>query len=314
MKSERSHKLFFGWWTVLVTCFLSIWGYGYYSVGFSALFKPISAELGLSRAATSIARSLGQFEGGIEALVVGGLSDRYGPKIVILVGIAIVGLGLVMMNLVNSDWTFWLIWGVIVATGVNTSLTVPLDKTISNWFVKKRGVALSYRWISVVLSTILVVPLITWLITVVDWRMTCVIGGVVMLLVGLPLAWFFIKKERPEHYGLLPDGAIPEEESGADKSQMVAKGQEYAARFQEVEFTLRQTMRTRAFWLLVIGYVTYVTTIGVIFAHCIPLLTDIDLVRWERQVSCRCRVPSASHSGSALASYLTVLGKDKCDS
>ncbi len=277
MKSERSPKIFFGWWTVLVTCLLSIWGYGYFSVGFSALFKPISAELGLSRAVTSVARSLGQFQGGFEALLVGGLSDRFGPRVVILFGIVIAGLGLILMYFVNSLWSFYLIWGVIVAIGMNTSLTVPVEKAISNWFVKKRGTALSFRWISVVLSTILVVPLISIMIPSIGWRITCMIGGVVLLVAGLPLAWFFIRKERPEYYGLLPDGATTKAEPAADKSQMVAKGVEYAARFQEVEFTLRQTMRTYAFWLLIIGYITYQTTIVVIFTHCIPFLTDMGI-------------------------------------
>ncbi|MFC2044635.1 MFS transporter [Chloroflexota bacterium] len=271
----RVPKIFFGWYTVLATCLLCIWGTGYSSVGFSALFKPISTELGLSRAVTSVARSIGLFEAGFSAPIVGWLNDRFGPKVTIFFGTALIGLGLVLMSSVNSLWAFYVVWGVVVYSGVHIALTISVDKAISNWFIRRRGLAQSFRWVSMVLSTILVVPLISWLIISVDWRMTCVIGGVVIWLFGLPLVWFFIKKERPEYYGLLPDGASTEAELVADKSRIVAKGTEYAARFQEVEFTLRQAIRTLAFWQLTIGYISYAVTISVVFTHCIPLITDM---------------------------------------
>jgi OFA family oxalate/formate antiporter-like MFS transporter len=271
----RFPKIFFGWWTVLATCLLTIWGTGYYALGFSALFKPISAELGLSRAATSVARSLGHLWGGFEAPAVGWLVDRIGPKTIILCGTALMGLGLVLMMPVNSLWTFYVVWGVVVSTGMNVSSQVPVEKAISNWFVRKRGRALSFRQISFALATILVVPLISWLTIEVGWRMACATGGVVMWLGGLPLIWFFVRKERPEYYGLLPDGATTKEELAPDKSQMVARGVEYAARSQEFEFTVRQSFRTPALWLLICGYVGFHMAIVVISTHCIPLLTDM---------------------------------------
>ena len=260
---------------VLTICLLTIWPTAFYAVGFSALFKPISAELGLSRAVTSAARSLGQLEGGLEAPLLGWLVDKIGPKALIFFGTALMGLGLVLMISVNSLWSFYVVWGVIVSMGMNTSSAVPMEKAISNWFVKKRGRALSFRWISLALATILVVPLIAWLIIVVGWRMTCVIGGVVLWVVGLPIVWFFIRKERPEYYGLLPDGATTKEELVPDKNQMLARGAEYAARFQEFEFTVREAFRTRVLWLLIIGYVGFEMFIHALFTHCIPLLTDI---------------------------------------
>jgi MFS family permease len=272
-KPTKSARVFFGWWTVLATSLVTIWGTGYYAVGFSALFKPISADLGLGRAATSVGRSLGQFGGGFEAPVVGWLTDKFGAKTLLLFGVALMGLGLVLMLLVNSLWTFYVVWGVVVATGMNISSQVPVEKTISNWFIKKRGRALSLRFIATGLATVMVVPLISWLIIVVDWRWTCAIGGVVLWLGGLPLYWFFIRRERPEYYGLLPDGA--KAEASVDQSKMITRGVDYAARFQEFEFTARQAFRTYAFWLLIIGYIGFQMCIAIVFTHAIPLLTDM---------------------------------------
>jgi len=276
IKRKRAPKIFFGWWTALTGGILSLWGYGYYAYGISALFKPIASELGFSRAVTSVASSIGRFEGGFESPLTGWITDRFGPRWIVIVGVFIIGLGLVLMNYISSLWAFFLVWGVIVGTGINIALALPFDTAISNWFVRKRGVALSIRHVLSGLSGVVALPLIAWMIATQGWRMACVIGGLVMWGVGLPLAWFFLKRHRPEYYGLLPDGATTEEEA-TGASQMIDRGVEYAAEVQEVEFTIRQAMRTPVFWLLVIVQAVHGLAQPAINIHCIPFLTDIGI-------------------------------------
>jgi len=273
--SKRTHfpKIFPGWWTVLTGGILALWAYGYQAYGISALFKPISSELGFSRATTSVASSIGRFEGGFEAPVTGWVTDRYGPRWVVLIGIFLISLGLVLMYFINSLWSFYVVWGVLVGTGANIALSLPLDTTISNWFVKRRGLALSIKVMFSGLSGVAVMPLIAWLITVQGWRIACLFGGVVMAVVGLPLVWFFLKPHRPEYYGLLPDGASVKEEADETR-QMVNLGVKYAAEVQEVEFTLRQAMRTPAYWLLISVAAINGLVSPVMSIHTIPFLTD----------------------------------------
>ncbi|MDO8637852.1 MAG: MFS transporter, partial [Dehalococcoidia bacterium] len=228
IKKRGSPRIFFGWWTVIGGGLLSFWGTGYYFFGFAALFKPIASELGFSRAVTSVAASIGRLEGGFEAPVVGWITDKFGPRGPVFVGIFIAGLGMMLMYFVNSLWTFYVIWGVVVGAGNNIGLTTPLIKAITDWFVKKRGLALGIRMVFVGSGGMLMLPLIAWLINTQGWRMTCVIGGVVMLLVGLPLAWFCFKPHRPEYYGLLPDGATAKE-AVTETSQVIDRGVAYAA-------------------------------------------------------------------------------------
>jgi sugar phosphate permease len=272
----RFPKIFFGWWTVLAGGILALWGYGYQAYGISALFKPIASELGFSRAATSIAGSIGRFEGGVEAPLVGWITDRFGPKWVVLVGVFVLSVSLCLMYFVNSLWSFLLVWGLLVGTGANIALSISLDTAISNWFVKKRGVALSIKWVFSGLSGVLGLPLVAWLLTIQGWRMDCVTGGVVMAVIGLPLAWFFLKQRRPEYYGLLPDGAkVDDGLAGVD--QVIDRGVRYAAEIKEVEFTVKQVFKTRVFWLL-IGVNAVNALIGpAINLHCIPFLTDIGI-------------------------------------
>lgn len=261
---------------MLTSGILNLWGYGYYAYGFSALFKPIAADLGLSRAITSVAASIGRLEGGLESPVTGWITDKFGPKWIVLIGVAIIGAGLILMNYIDSVWGYYLVWGVMVGTGCNIALSIPLDVAITNWFVKKRGIALSTKWFFSGLSGVLVLPLIAWLLTVQGWRMTCVTGGIVMLLAGLPLVWFFVRQRRPEYYGLLPDGSTYGEET-ADASQIIERGVQYAAEVNEVEFTLRQAMRTPAFWIIIAAYVPLGLVQGAVNIHLIPLLTDMGI-------------------------------------
>ena len=242
--------------------------------GFSALFKPLAEELGFSRAVTSVATGIGRFSGGFEAPVTGWLTDKFGPKWVILFGVTVFGIGLILMNFIDSLWAFYLVWGFVVGTGMNTSLAFPIDKAITNWFVKKRGFALSVRW---VFSGILVLPLIAWLINIQGWRMACVTGGLVMLCVGLPLTWFLIRNRRPEYYGLFPDGIRPDRELEEDAEKTIEKGVRYAAEVHEIEFTLRQAMKTPAYWLLVLAQIGTGTAVLSLSMHVIPFLTDIGM-------------------------------------
>jgi len=276
IKRRRFPKIFPGWWIVLTSGILTLWGMGYHAYGFSALFNPISSELGFSRTATSVPASIGRLEGGFEAPLSGWITDRFGPRWIVLFGIFLIGLGLILMNYINSLWAFYIVWGVTLGTGINIGLTVSLHAAITNWFVKKRGLALSIYMVFAGLSGVAVLPLIAWLISTQGWRTTCLIGGLVMWLVGLPLAWFFLKQHRPEYYGLLPDGATVEEEA-TDTDQMIDRGVEYATDVEEVEFTLRQAMRTPAFWLLIVVYTIHALVMPSIQTHTIPLLTDMGI-------------------------------------
>ncbi len=275
IKRKEIPKIFFGWWTVLAGGIISLWAGGFHGAGFSALFKPISSELAFNRTVTSVAASIGRFEGGFEAPLSGWLTDRFGAKWIVVFGVSLISVGLILMYFVSSLWAFYLVWGLMLGTGFNI-LSVPLDTTISNWFVKKRGVALSIKICFQGLSGVLVLPLVAWLIASQGWRTTCVIGGVVMGLIGLPLATLFVKQRRPEHYGLLPDGATPEEKT-KDTSLMIDRGIAYAAQFKEIEFTLRQAVRTPAYWLLVVGQASFSLAHSAIHIHGIPFLTDINI-------------------------------------
>jgi len=276
VKKRKLPNIFPGWWINIITGIYSGLGHGFYGYGVSVLFKPLAADLGMSRAETSWATGIGRLQGSIEAPVTGWLSDRFGPKWVIVFGTSVVVLGLLLMNYVSSPWAYYLIWGVLIAIGTNLALTIAVDKSLTDWFIRKRGMAFGIRFVIIGVCGVIVLPIITWLVTSYDWRMACMVWAGVMF-TGVPLLWYFVKQKRPEYYGLLPDGAAVESDSQGDLDAMIGRGVEYAADFEETEFTLRQAVRTPAYWLITISWLFAMVVGGAVNTHCIPFLTDMGI-------------------------------------
>jgi len=273
-EKNRFQRVYFGWWTVLAGGLLSFWGQGFYTFGFSALFKPISLELNFGRAATSVPASIGRLEGGFEAPIAGWITDRYGPKKIVVFGVFLMSLSLILMYYLNSLWAYYLLWGVLLGSGINIATALPMDTAIANWFVKRRGTAVSIKWILSGLGGVILLNIIALMIETQGWRMTCMVGGLVMGVVGLPLAWFCMKDHRPEYYGLLPDGARVDSEI-VESGRILEKGAEYAASVGEVEFTLRQAMKTSSYWLLLVAAGCNGLAGPPLYIHIVPLLTDM---------------------------------------
>ena len=276
IKRRKFPRIFFGWWTILVTGIISGLGNGFCNSGFSVLFKPLASEMGFNRATTSFAVGISRLAGGLLAPITGWLADKFGPRWIIVIGICILGIGLVLMNFITSLWTYYIVWGVIIAAGNDLALTITVDKALTNWFVSKRGLAFGIRFVLIGIGGIIVLPVVAWLVTTYGWRMTCLIWAVVMF-ASVPLAWYFVKQKRPEYYGLLPDGAETEPGAETDINAMIDKGVEYAASFKETEFTLRQAMRTPTYWMLVIAWACGTIVFGGFNIHCIPFLTDMGI-------------------------------------
>ncbi len=160
IKKRKFPKIFFGWWIVLTGSILTLCINGYNVYGISALFKPISSELGFSRTAASVPGGVSKVEGGFEGPLAGWLCDRFGTRNVLLPGVFLAGSSLILMNYIGSLWGFYIVWGILLGTASNMSTTVPVETAISNWFVKKRGIVLGIKMAFQGLSGTLTLPLI----------------------------------------------------------------------------------------------------------------------------------------------------------
>lgn len=275
MNTKKGPKIFFGWWTNIVTAILTGLAQVFTIQASSALFKPISSEFGLSRAQTSITSGVGILLNGIIFFLAGWLSDKFGSKRVISSGACIAGISMMLLGFVTTSWTYFLVWGLTVA-GVSLGFTVAIDTLLTNWFVRKRGLAFSIRFAIMGLTHAIILPLISWLISAHGWRTTALIwGGVVFT--GIPFLNHFVGQGRPEFYGLLPDGAKAETDSEADDETLITHSAKYASYTQEEEFTIRQIVNTSTYWVLTIVLVFFRVVVQGINIHIIPFLTDMGI-------------------------------------
>ena len=118
-KKSSKPRLFTGWWSVLFIGTLSGLGHGFNTYGISVFFKPIAAELELSRAFTSLAAGIGRLEGGITSPLVGWLSDKFGPRWIVIIGTAVAALGMVLMSRITQPWHYYVAWGGLIGLGIN---------------------------------------------------------------------------------------------------------------------------------------------------------------------------------------------------
>jgi MFS family permease len=273
MPKNKPSKIFYGWWMNVVSAFTSGLPTGFYMQGVGVLLKPICTEFGMTRAAASGASGIGALANGIAYPITGWLSDKYGVRWVILLGTLGMGLGLVWMNFIHSPMEYYLVWGVLLGVVQTVGVSIAHDKLVTDWFVKKRGLAMGLRFALYGSMGVIVLPIMSWQLNFQSWRMVCLIWGVVTL-ATLPILFIFIKGKRPEYYGMLPDGASVDSGSANDIHGMIAKGKEYAASVQETELNMSQIFRQSSFWILTLGWVLHGILFRAINVHCVPFLTD----------------------------------------
>src|SRR2546422_4367662 len=107
-------RIFYGWRMVGLVTLIRVVGGGLHQFGFTVFFLPISQDLGLSRAATSLAFSLSRAQGAIEAPLVGYLIDRYGPRPILVTAVFFSRGGYILLSWGDRYTSFMIVYlGVI---------------------------------------------------------------------------------------------------------------------------------------------------------------------------------------------------------
>ena len=255
-------RMFYGWWIVFVATGLAAIASGTYSAGFSAFFLSLIEEFDVSRGALSTVVAIAQLQAALTAPFQGYLIDRFWPRRVMYVGIAMMGLGFILISTAQSFILFAIYFVVFIPVGANLGLIFPAVTAIANWFNKRRGIAFSIAMSGMGLGSALVVGT-NFLIESLGWRGAAVTLGFIVWGVGFPLA--SLVRARPEQYGMLPDGAKrPDDASGPD----------VVATSLETGFTAREALRTSAFWWMHLSFSSRSFVHVALAVHFIPAMQD----------------------------------------
>ena len=242
------------------------------SMAAGIMVAPLSdpeGEFGWSVGTIGAAMAVYFFIGAIYAPISGWLSDRYGPRRVML-GCAIVFAGsMFFLGSITQFWHFVLAFGVILS--LTSSLAfVALMAAVSPWFRRRLGLGSGILWAAGGLGTALVAPLMSYLLVNVGWQSTFwILGGVGG---GIVLLLTVVFRNSPADIGIMPYGAT----EGDAPDVVVDK----AAEKIRAKVFNQHIRRTKAFWNLPTIHALGCAGHGIVLIYAIPIAVDrgIDLI------------------------------------
>ncbi|MCX5494765.1 MFS transporter [Kaistia dalseonensis] len=153
----------------------------------AVFLDPMSANTGWSRAGISSAMTLNFLVTGVAGIGWGAASDRFGPRIVVLIGAVLLGLALVLASRVTSLLAFQLIFGILVGLAAS-AFFAPMVSAVTGWFDTNRSLAVSLVSAGMGMAPMTISPFARWLITTYDWRFAMLAIGIGAWVIMLPTA------------------------------------------------------------------------------------------------------------------------------
>jgi MFS family permease len=243
---------FYGWIIAALALFTTFFGIGL-TWAASIFAVPMKEDLGWGNSALFFALSLRGWTGILVAPFVGPYLDRMrGVRMFALLGGAINVGSLLLIGVVDAEWQFVLLFGVV--GGVSQAFQAGATVVIPKWFVRNRGIAVSLASAGGGLAAFVLPPLLIGLNSSVGWRAGwSVLALLALLFSTLPAV---LLHRQPEDIGLLPDG---------DGSSAASGRPSTARKLDDIDFTRGEAVRTSAFWLLMVA-----VALGALAANGLP--------------------------------------------
>jgi MFS family permease len=277
---QHSRHIFYGWRVVLGSALGLFRGVPISVYSFSVFFKPLMQEFHAGRAAVSLAFTLKLVTAALCAAPIGWLTDRYGPRRVILIATGVFGFILVANRVFSGSLAQFYCFYVLLGFAVGGVGPIPYGSLVSHWFDGFRGLALGLTMLGIGIGAIVMPFLAQTLIARYSWKTAYSILGASVLLICWPLVAYFVR-EKPEHLAVLPDGV-----SGTEPVDHARLG-----------LTALESWRTRDFWLMGLAFTFVSASVQGCVVHMAPLLSD-------RGLGVR-----AAASGSSLIGAAVVIGR-----
>src|SRR5215210_4222823 len=172
--------IFYGWIIVAIAFITMAIGINA-RTAFSLLFPPILDEFGWDRGVTAGIFSFGFLVSALVTPFVGRLMDWRGPALVVELGIVAMSAGLLLAPLAREAWQLYLTLGAFVGGGINCLAYTGQSLYLTNWFVRRRGLALSIAFSGVGVGSVTLLPWLQMLIVEDGWRTACWALGILVL-------------------------------------------------------------------------------------------------------------------------------------
>ncbi len=236
--------------------------------GMTAWFVVFEQQFNWSRTQISIAFSLTRVEGSIMGPISGYLTDRLGPRRMVMTGMTVAGGGFLILSRMQELWQFYLAF-IVISVGVGLGTWLPMFTVLNNWFVRRRAMAMALAIEGFLIGGVILVPVLAWAIDPdasgrLGWRNTAMLIGIVIMVAAIPLSR--LVRNAPEPYGLHPDGQAP--------ANATTTGETASADAHEPSFTWQEAIRTKTFWLIALGHAGSSVIPTTMMVHLGPMLDD----------------------------------------
>ena len=219
-------------------------GIGFY--GHGVFLDPLSTLHGWPKATLSSAITLYFLTSGIMGMIIGRPIDRYGPKWVLILGSVVIGAGFVLLSRISSVWQLYMVY-FMMALGFSCTSLVPVNTLITNWFIRRRGFAMSLANTGLSTGGIVLVPLSSYMISRWGLETALPVLGAIYCAVVIPSAVFLVR-QRPSDLNQYPDGEPPTTSSAGESGSPL----DYSAQMQV--WTRSRAIHTIAFWAIVSAF------------------------------------------------------------
>jgi sugar phosphate permease len=267
--TKDGQGIFYGWVILGVAFITVVLGYGVRN-SFAVFYPTIVEEFDWERGSTALMFSIAVIVYGLTAPLVGGLVDRFKPRLILALGGCILGAGVALCGLATARWQFYLLYGVIAAIGLSLIGATPFNTILSHWFIRRRGLAfgiLSAGFGASLLSA----SIAQLLISSFDWRKAYIIIGVLSAAIIAPLCGFLMH-HSPHDKGLLPDGETKKSPPPKDPAQP-RRGE---GGWATTTWTLARAVKTYQFWLLfLIAFCSFGLAEQIAIAHQVFFFRDV---------------------------------------
>ncbi len=243
--ADKSGRMFHGWYVVM-GCSLVALGTSGTQFSFGVFLQPMTEEFGWSRSTLSLAFGITFMLSGLMRPLAGYLADRYSPKLVALFGVALLG---IMLLIVPSVQTLTQLYAVFAVMSIGLTMGVGpiLTKVISAWFYSRRGLTLGLHSSSGSFGALILVPIASVFLILLDWRDAYYFLGGLALLVILPVGMIFIRN-TPQEMGLEPLGDT------SDLRRRRGTGGDDSTPIFGRDATFKEALGSNLFYRLTFGY------------------------------------------------------------
>jgi MFS family permease len=256
---------FYGWWMVAVSGFIMVITAVPVFQASAVWAVALESQFGWTRTQLGLALSFTRVEGSLTGPIAGYLVDRLGTRFMVFTGLLVLTVGFFLFSQVQNLWMFYLAY-FVMSVGQGQAGWLTVMTLLNHWFVRHRGMAMGLAMVGMGIGTLVLIPVIAWLIDPdadrLGWRRTLEILAVVSLVSAIVLPK--VVRNKPEDVGQHPDGVPPVVATSVNEDSE-----------PELELTIGQALRTQAFWCISFGHGLGSMVVLAIMSHLGLLLRDV---------------------------------------